>query len=65
MLKLSSRQVQAAMDYIREHEAEVNKDFELIMARIRKGNPPEIEEKLRRNREKLRARLTKSHVPIT
>jgi uncharacterized protein (DUF433 family) len=64
MLNLSSCQVQAAMDYMRDHEEEVNKDFELIMARIRKGNPPEVEEKLRRNREKLKARLANRHVAI-
>jgi uncharacterized protein (DUF433 family) len=56
-LFLSSAQVQAAIDYIRDHEAEVNTEFERIMARIRKGNPPEIEAKLDASRMKLDAML--------
>jgi uncharacterized protein (DUF433 family) len=56
-LNLSSRQVEVAMDYIREHEASVAADYEEIMARIRRGNPPEIETKLRASREKLKAWL--------
>ena len=59
MLNLSSRQVEAAMDYIRDNEAAVNADYELIMARIRKGNPPEIEAKLQASREKLNAMLAR------
>ena len=54
-LNLSSREVEAAMDYIRENEAAVNAGYEIILARIRKGNSPEIEAKLQVNREKLRA----------
>jgi uncharacterized protein (DUF433 family) len=56
-LNLSSAQVQAAMDYIREHEARVTADYERILARIQRGNSPEIESRLQANREKLRARL--------
>jgi uncharacterized protein (DUF433 family) len=54
-LFLSSAQVQAAIDYIHEHEAEVNAEFERIMARIRKGNPPEVLAKLEAGRKKLEA----------
>jgi uncharacterized protein (DUF433 family) len=54
-LNLSSREVEAAMDYIRENQAAVNAGYELILARIRKGNSPEIEAKLQVSREKLRA----------
>lgn len=57
-LQLSSAQVQAAMDYIDEHHAEVNAEYEKILARIRKGNPPHIEEKLQLNRAKLETRLS-------
>lgn len=57
LLNLSSHQVEAAMDYIREHEASVAADYEEILARIRKGNPPEIEAKLRASREKVKALL--------
>lgn len=61
MLNLSSRQVQAAIDYVRDHETEVNAEFERIQARIRKGNPPQIEVQLRRNREKVKDRLSRQH----
>jgi hypothetical protein len=37
---------------IRDHEAEVNAEFERIMARIREGNPPEILVKLELGRKK-------------
>ncbi len=59
-LNLSSRQVQAAIDYIQEHEFEVNSQLEKILARIQQGNPPHVEELLRRNREKLQARIAKN-----
>ena len=56
-LRLSSAQVQAAMDYIRDNEAAVNAEYEKIMARIAKGNPPEVVAKLEASREKTKARL--------
>jgi uncharacterized protein (DUF433 family) len=59
MFGLSSQQVQAAIDYIQEHSAEVNADYEKILERIRRGNPPWVEERLKQNRaqfEALRAR---------
>ena len=58
MLNLSSGQVQAAMDYIHDHAVEVNAQFEQILARIREGNPMHVEELLRVNREKVKARLS-------
>jgi uncharacterized protein (DUF433 family) len=57
--RLSSMQIQAAMDYIRDHESEVNAEYEKIMARIGAGNPPEIEAKLRANHELVKARLAR------
>ncbi len=57
MLNLSSRQVQAAMNYIRDHEQEVNAEYEKILARIRQGTSPQAREQLRLNREKVKARL--------
>jgi uncharacterized protein (DUF433 family) len=59
LLALSSRQVQAAMDYIRDNEARVSAEYERILARIREGNPPHVESQLRANREKLKARLAR------
>jgi len=61
MLNLSSRQVQAAMDFIRDNATEVNAEYEKILVRIRQGNPPEVEERLRINREKVKARLARQH----
>ena len=57
LLHLSSDQVQAAMDYI--HDTQVNAEYEAIMARIEQGNPAQIEEQLRANREKVKARLSR------
>ena len=59
MLNLSSRQIQAAMNYIRDHEAQVSAEYEKIQARIKQGNPPQVEAQLRANREKIRARLSR------
>jgi uncharacterized protein (DUF433 family) len=59
LLHLSSEQVQAAMDYIRDHDTQVNAEYEAIMARIKKGNPAQIEEQLRANRAKVNARLSR------
>ena len=64
LLNLSSRQVQAARDYIRDHEAEVNAEYENILARIKKGNPPQVELQLRANREKVKARLSRQQATI-
>lgn len=58
MLHLSSEQVQAAMDYIHDHDTQVNAEYATIVARIEKGNPAQVEERLRANREKVKARLS-------
>ena len=57
MLHLSSEQVQAAMDYIDEHDSEVHADYERIMSRIEQGHSDEAEARLQANRAKVRARL--------
>jgi uncharacterized protein (DUF433 family) len=59
VLNLSSRQVQMAIDYIREHQSRVTADYDSISARIRQGNPPQVEFQLRANREKVRVRLSR------
>ena len=59
MLNLSSDQVQAAMDYIRDHDTQVNAEYATIVARIEKGNPAQVEEQLRANRAKVKARLSR------
>jgi uncharacterized protein (DUF433 family) len=57
MLNLSSDQIQAAMDYIHDHDAQVNAAYETIMARVRQGNSAEVQTRLQANREKVKARL--------
>jgi uncharacterized protein (DUF433 family) len=59
LLNLSSAQVQAAMDYIRDHDTQVNAEYKAIVARIEKGNPAQVEEQLRANREKVKAHLSR------
>jgi len=58
MLGLSSRQVQAAVDYIDEHRSEVQAAYGKIMERIRSGNPPWVEERLQEAHEKFQQRMT-------
>lgn len=57
MLGLSSAQVNAALKYIDEHKEEVLADYQKIMDRIARSNPPEIEAKLVQSRAKLQALL--------
>jgi uncharacterized protein (DUF433 family) len=59
MLHLSSDQVQAALDYIGDHDAQVNAAYATIMERIKKGNSTQAEAKLRDNRDKVNARLAR------
>src|ERR671939_274671 len=59
LLHLSSDQVQAATDYIHDHDTQVNAEYEAIVARIEQGNPAQVEEQLRANREKVKARLSR------
>jgi hypothetical protein len=39
LLHLSSDHVQVAMDYIHDHDAQVNAEYEAIVARIEQGKP--------------------------
>jgi uncharacterized protein (DUF433 family) len=43
---ISPRQVEAAVDYIREHTIEVLTEFVKILERSARGNPPELQAKL-------------------
>ena len=63
---LSSRQVQAAIDYIGANEAAVIAEYEKIMERINRGNPPHIEAILQENHQKLLAprRIAGSQAPV-
>ena len=53
-LRLSSRQVQAAIDYIEANKAAVTAGYERILNRSTE-NSPEIEAKRRKSRAKLKA----------
>lgn len=53
VLGLSSNQVLAALDYIEQHKAEVLEEYQKILDRAAKGNPPEVEEKLKKSKRKL------------
>lgn len=49
---LSTDQVRSAVDYIGAHKADIMKVHHEIEARNARGNPPEIEERLKKAREK-------------
>jgi uncharacterized protein (DUF433 family) len=45
-LRLHPEEVQAAMDYVREHTLEVLREYVKILERCERGNPPELQAKL-------------------
>ncbi len=55
-LDLSSQEVELAIRYIEEHRDEVMADYEEMLARDARGNPPEIQAKLDAIRGTARAR---------
>jgi uncharacterized protein (DUF433 family) len=57
LFRLSTRQVDAAIHYIEEHKEEVMAEYETIMDRINRGNPPEIQAKLDAVQGRARAML--------
>jgi uncharacterized protein (DUF433 family) len=57
LFRLSSHQVQAAVNYIASHQEEVEADYRQIMARINRGNPPALEEKFKASQARLQAKL--------
>jgi uncharacterized protein (DUF433 family) len=46
LLDLRDEQVQAAINYIEEHDLEVLREYIKILERVRAGNPPELQAKL-------------------
>ena len=50
-------QVEVAIRYIEEHQEEVWPQYEKIMERINRGNPPELQAKLDAAHERFRAML--------
>ena len=56
-LGISSAQVQAALDYVEENRERVMENYRAIVARIERGNPPEIEARRRRSHNHLVEKL--------
>jgi uncharacterized protein (DUF433 family) len=54
-LRLNSRQVEAAIRYIEEHRDEVMPEYEEMLARDARGNPPELQAKLDAGHERFLA----------
>ena len=54
LFRLSSAQISAAMDYIAAHKAEVLAEYQRIMDRIARGNPPELQARFAASHERLR-----------
>jgi uncharacterized protein (DUF433 family) len=57
ILGLTPEQVATAIQYIEEHKAEVMAVHQRIEERIARGNPPEVEAKLKATRAKMQAWL--------
>ena len=64
-LGVSSDQVEAAVDFIREHEAEVTRQYEQMRSRIERGNPAWVKEKFRESHAKLEALRNRSPLHIS
>ncbi len=56
-LGLTDEQVRAALEHIRAHQAESDREYELIMDRVNQPNPPEVDRGRAKTREELRERI--------
>ncbi len=56
-LDLSREQVDAAIRYIDEHKEQVMAEYQKIMERINRGNPPELQAKLDAGHERFQAMI--------
>ena len=56
-LRLTKDQVDAAIRYIEENRSEVTAEYEKIMERINRGNPPELQAKLDAGHERFQAMI--------
>lgn len=52
MPSLSLEQIEYAIAYIKEHEEELKPDYYEIMARIARGNPPEVRKKMEESHQR-------------
>lgn len=60
-LNLSSAQVESAVNFIRQHQEQLEPEFERIMERIQQGNPEWVEQRLKQNRRQLKALREQLH----
>ena len=56
-LGISTEQVEAAMRYIDEHREEVMSEYQQILARNARGNPPELQARLDANHARFMERV--------
>jgi uncharacterized protein (DUF433 family) len=56
LFRVSSQQVQAALEYIATHKDEVMAEYRQMLARDAEGNPPEVRTKEASSRAKLLSR---------
>jgi uncharacterized protein (DUF433 family) len=55
LFNLTTRQIEVAIEYIAEHKDEVMEDYNRILARHARGNPPELQAKLDEGHERFLA----------
>ena len=63
--RLSTRQVDAAVRYIDQHNDEVMEEYQRILERCARGNPPELQAKLDAGHEQFLAMVRQRHQPAT
>jgi uncharacterized protein (DUF433 family) len=57
-LWIKREQVIAAVDYIKSHQDQADREYALIVERMNRPNPPEVEQGRAKTREELQRRLT-------
>jgi uncharacterized protein (DUF433 family) len=63
--RLSTRQVDAAVRYIEEHKDEVMAEYQKILERCARGNPPELQAKLDDGHERFLAMVRERQLAKT
>ena len=63
--RLSTRQVDAAVRYIDQHNDEVMEEYQRILERCARGNPPELQAKLDAGHEQFLTMVRQRHQPAT
>jgi uncharacterized protein (DUF433 family) len=65
LFHLDTAQVEAAIRYIEEHRDEVMEDYQRILARHARGNPPELQAKLDAGHERFLAMVRERQLAKT